>query len=397
MLDWLGSGTLSIFAFILVMGFVVIIHELGHYWAGRMCGVHADAFSMGFGPTLVSRTDKLGTVWKVSALPLGGYVQFRGDANAASAPDYETLDRLRAEHPDPDSVLHFKPVWQRAFIVAAGPLANFLLAMVLFSVLGVMNGEQVIEPRIGVVEEGSAAAQGGFQSGDLVTEINGSQINNFNSIREYVATRANQPIRFTVERDGAPVELTVTPDRTLRPDGLGGERAVGFMGVGVSQDAQIQVVRPALWEAPVYGVTRTVDTTGMIISYLSRLVTGRASTEHINGPVGIATTAGQLANLAVSDGGAAQPVGLLTRLERLFVVMLALSALLSVGLGLMNLLPIPVLDGGHLVYYAYEAIAKRPPSPSVQEMGFRLGLGLILAMFLVATWNDLSYLRGQFL
>ncbi|WP_421858959.1 M50 family metallopeptidase [Oceanicaulis sp.] len=397
MLDWLGSGTLSIFAFILVMGFVVIIHELGHYWAGRMCGVHADAFSMGFGPTLVSRTDKLGTVWKVSALPLGGYVQFRGDANAASAPDYDTLDRLRAEHPDPDSVLHFKPVWQRAFIVAAGPLANFLLAMVLFSVLGVMNGEQVIEPRIGVVEEGSAAAQGGFQSGDLVTEINGSQINNFNSIREYVATRANQPIRFTVERDGAPVELTVTPDRTLRPDGLGGERAVGFMGVGVSQDAQIQVVRPALWEAPVYGVTRTVDTTGMIISYLSRLVTGRASTEHINGPVGIATTAGQLANLAVSDGGAAQPVGLLTRLERLFVVMLALSALLSVGLGLMNLLPIPVLDGGHLVYYAYEAIAKRPPSPSVQEIGFRLGLGLILAMFLVATWNDLSYLRGQFL
>ncbi|WP_273147792.1 MULTISPECIES: M50 family metallopeptidase [Oceanicaulis] len=397
MLDWLGSGTLSILAFVMVMGFVVIIHELGHYWAGRLCGVHADAFSMGFGPTLVSRTDKLGTVWKVSALPLGGFVQFRGDANAASAPDYETLDRLRAEHPDPDSVLHFKPVWQRAFIVAAGPLANFLLAMVLFSILGVMNGERVIEPRIGVVEEGSAAAQGGFMPGDLVTEINGSQISNFNSIREYVATRANQPIRFTVERDGSPVELTVTPDRTLRPDGLGGERAVGFMGVGVSQDAQIQVVRPALWEAPIYGVTRTVETTGTIISYLSRLVTGRASTEHINGPVGIATTAGQLANLAVSDGGAAQPVGLLTRLERLFVVMLALSALLSVGLGLMNLLPIPVLDGGHLVYYAYEAIAKRPPSPSVQEMGFRLGLGLILAMFLVATWNDLSYLRGQFL
>ena len=397
MLDWLGSGTLSILAFVMVMGFVVIIHELGHYWAGRLCGVHADAFSMGFGPTLVSRTDKLGTVWKVSALPLGGFVQFRGDANAASAPDYETLDKLRAEHPDPDSVLHFKPVWQRAFIVAAGPLANFLLAMVLFSILGVMNGERVIEPRIGVVEEGSAAAQGGFMPGDLVTEINGSQISNFNSIREYVATRANQPIRFTVERDGSPVELTVTPDRTLRPDGLGGERAVGFMGVGVSQDAQIQVVRPALWEAPIYGVTRTFETTGTIISYLSRLVTGRASTEHINGPVGIATTAGQLANLAVSDGGAAQPVGLLTRLERLFVVMLALSALLSVGLGLMNLLPIPVLDGGHLVYYAYEAIAKRPPSPSVQEMGFRLGLGLILAMFLVATWNDLSYLRGQFL
>ncbi len=346
MLDWLGSGTLSILAFVMVMGFVVIIHELGHYWAGRLCGVHADAFSMGFGPTLVSRTDKLGTVWKVSALPLGGFVQFRGDANAASAPDYETLDRLRAEHPDPDSVLHFKPVWQRAFIVAAGPLANFLLAMVLFSILGVMNGERVIEPRIGVVEEGSAAAQGGFMPGDLVTEINGSQISNFNSIREYVATRANQPIRFTVERDGSPVELTVTPDRTLRPDGLGGERAVGFMGVGVSQDAQIQVVRPALWEAPIYGVTRTVETTGTIISYLSRLVTGRASTEHINGPVGIATTAGQLANLAVSDDGAAQPVGLLTRLERPVLVHWGPHAHPSHGMGVIKPLALPPFHGG---------------------------------------------------
>ena len=151
MLDWLGSGTLSIFAFILVMGFVVIIHELGHYWAGRMCGVHADAFSMGFGPTLFSRTDRLGTVWKVSALPLGGFVQFRGDANAASAPDYETLEELRREHPDPDSVLHFKPVGQRAFIVAAGPLANFLLAIVLFAILGVVQGESRLEPLVGEV------------------------------------------------------------------------------------------------------------------------------------------------------------------------------------------------------------------------------------------------------
>lgn len=397
MLDWLGSGALSIIAFIMVMGFVVIIHELGHYWAGRICGVHADAFSMGFGPTLISRTDKRGTVWKVSALPLGGFVQFRGDANAASAPDYETLDRLRDEHPDPDSVLHFKPVWQRAFIVAAGPLANFLLAMVLFSVLGVVQGEYRLEPLVGEVIEDSAAQEAGLQVGDRVVRMDSTPILSFNDMSEYVVTRAGQPIDVTVDRAGEQVSLQVTPQRQMRDDSLGGQRPLGTLGIRSSLEAQRVIYRPALWEAPIYGVTRTVDTTGTIISYLSRLVTGRASTEHINGPVGIATTAGQLANLAVSDGGASQPVGLLTRLERLFVVMLALSALLSVGLGLMNLLPIPVLDGGHLVYYAYEAIAKRPPSPSVQEMGFRLGLGLILAMFLVATWNDLSYLRGQFL
>jgi regulator of sigma E protease len=397
MLDWLGSGTLSIFAFILVMGFVVIIHELGHYWAGRMCGVHADAFSMGFGPTLFSRTDRLGTVWKVSALPLGGFVQFRGDANAASAPDYETLEELRREHPDPDSVLHFKPVGQRAFIVAAGPLANFLLAIVLFAILGVVQGESRLEPLVGEVMEDSPAQQAGFQPGDVVVRMDNTPIEGFTDMTEYVVTRAGQPISVTVERNGERVLLTVTPARVMRDDNLGGERPLGTIGIRSSTEAERVIYRPAIWEAPIYGVTRTVDTTGTIVSYLSRLVTGRASTEHINGPVGIATTAGQLANLAVSDNGAAQPMGLLVRLERLLIVMIALSALLSVGLGLMNLLPIPVLDGGHLVYYAYEAIAKRPPSPSVQELGFRLGLGFILAMFVVATWNDLSYLRGQFL
>ena len=397
MFDWIGSGALSIFAFIAVMGFVVIIHELGHYWAGRLCGVHADAFSMGFGPTLFSRTDKRGTVWKVSALPLGGFVQFRGDANAASAPDYETLAELRREHPDPDSVLHFKPVEQRAFIVAAGPLANFALAIVLFAILGLVQGEARIEPLVGEVLVDSAAETAGFQPGDRVTRMDNTPIRGFTDMTEYVVTRAGQPIAVTIERNGESLVLNVTPERQMRDDNLGGERPLGTIGIRSSTEAQMVIYRPALWEAPIYGVTRTIDTTGTIISYLSRLVTGRASTEHINGPVGIATTAGQLANMAVSSNGATEPVGLLTRMERLIIVMLALSALLSVGLGLMNLLPIPVLDGGHLVYYAYEAIAKRPPSPSVQELGFRLGLGFILAMFVVATWNDLSYLRGQFL
>lgn len=395
MFDFLGSGLLSILAFVLVMGFVVVIHELGHYWAGKLCGVHAEAFSLGFGPTVFSTTDKAGTVWKLSALPLGGFVQFRGDANAASAPDREALEKLRSEHDNPETVLHFKPVSQRAFIVAAGPLANFVLAIVLFAILGVIQGDRMLEARVGVVQENSAAERAGLLTDDVILQIDGSRIRGFSDVQSYVITRANRPMRILVERDGDEVWFEATPERVVRSDNLGGERALGTLGVSSHPDAQITFDRPAVWEAPIYGVTRTYETVTMIGDYLGRLVTGRASTEHINGPIGIATTAGQLANMAASAPEGMQ-LSLLDRVQRLVLVLLGLSALLSVGLGLMNLLPIPVLDGGHLVYYAYEAVAQKPPSPHVQEIGLRVGLGLILAMLVVATWNDLSYLRDQF-
>jgi regulator of sigma E protease len=188
----------------------------------------------------------------------------------------------------------------------------------------------------------------------------------------------------------------------MREDGLGGERGLGFIGVGVSPEADRGRARVGLLGAPAYGVERTTETVTMIGDYLARLVTGRASLEHINGPLGIATTAGQLANNAVdAPGGGEGAAGaggsaLGVQLANLALSLLTLSALLSVALGLMNLLPIPVLDGGHLVYYGYEAIAGKPPSPAVQDAGFRIGLGLILCMLVVATWNDLSYLRGLF-
>jgi len=395
MFDFLGSGALSIFAFVLVMGFVVMIHELGHYWAGKACGVHAEAFSLGFGPTVFSTTDKAGTVWKISALPLGGFVQFRGDANAASAPDKAALEELRANHDNPDTVLHFKPVSQRAFIVAAGPLANFVLAIVLFAILGVAQGERMQEARVGDVRPNSAAERAGFQTDDVFLQIDRTTIRGFSDVQSYVITRAERPMRILVQRGDEQVWLDATPDRVVRDDNLGGERALGTLGIESHPQAELTFYRPAIWEAPIYGVTRTFDTVLMIGDYLSRLVTGRASTEHINGPIGIATTAGQLANLAV-DSPEGQDRPLLESIVRLLLVLLGLSALLSVGLGLMNLLPIPVLDGGHLVYYAYEAVAQKPPSQNVQEVGLRVGLGLILAMLVVATWNDLSYLRDQF-
>lgn len=397
MIDLFGSGLMSLIAFLGVMSFVVIIHELGHYWAGRRFGVHAEAFSIGFGTQLFSWRDRLGTVWRVAALPLGGYVRFRGDENAASAPDRATLERLRAERSDADTVLHFKPLWQRAIVVAAGPAANFLLAIVLFSALGVVRGEVRVEPVIGQVEAGSPAEQAGIRTGDRVLTIDGRGVDNYLDLGAYASVRAGVPIDFTVDRGGETLELTVTPERRVRADGLGGERALGTMGFFSAPEAARERVGINPIMAPIYGVERTWETTSTIASFLGRLVTGRASIDHLNGPLGIATTAGQVANLAASGGGSAsEPTPLLTRVATVATSLLALSALLSVSLGLMNLLPIPVLDGGHLVYYAYEAVAQRPPSAALQEVAFRAGFLMLIGVLVVATWNDLSYLRGLF-
>ncbi|MCR9128048.1 MAG: site-2 protease family protein [Alphaproteobacteria bacterium] len=401
MIDLLGSGLLSVAAFLAVISFVVVIHELGHYWAGRVFGVHAEAFSIGFGSTLVSWTDRLGTQWRISALPLGGFVRFRGDENAASAPDRETLARLREERTDADTVLHFKPVWQRAIIVAAGPVANFILAAVLFAVIGLARGEVTVQPLIGVVQAGEPAAEAGFQPGDEILTMDGRRVDSFLDVMQHVGVRAGVPVDFTVSRNGETVALTATPARRMREDGLGGERALGFLGIGLSREAERTRVCCNLVQAPIHGVERTFEIAGTIASYMARLVTGRASLEHVNGPLGIATTAGQVANAAASGGAASAGAAgegptALERAGRVAISLLAFSALLSVALGLMNLLPIPVLDGGHLVYYAYEAVTQHPPSAALQDAAFRVGFMLLIGVMIVATWNDLSYLRALF-
>lgn len=402
MLDFLGAGALSVFAFVAVISFVVVFHELGHYWAGRAFGVHAETFSIGFGPTLAAWADRRGTIWRIAAFPLGGYVRFRGDEQAADAPDFETLERLRAEAgPYAETVFHFKPIWQRAVIVAAGPIANFVLAVIVFGALGMIRGEVIVEPRIGAVVAGSAAEAAGFQPQDTVLEVDGAPIASFTDVTEAVFMRAGRTIDIQVLREGRELVLTATPQREVRADGLGGERAMGFLGVQLASDAQISRVRYSLLEAPGYGVRRTVEIAGAILDYLGRLVTGRASFEHINGPLGIATTAGQVANNAVTgaqpgDGEAAIAVSAGERLLSLIIGLFLLGGLLSVAMGLMNLLPIPVLDGGHLVYYAYEAVAQRPPSAQAKAFGFRIGLALVLGIMLLATWNDIGYLRGLF-
>lgn len=406
MLDLFGSGLLSLAAFIVVISFVVVIHELGHYCAGRYFGVHAEAFSLGFGPRLIGWRDRSGTDWRVSAFPVGGFVMFRGDANAASVPNREALEALRAETPDADKILHFKPVWQRAIITAAGPAVNFLLAIAIFTVVGLSQGDYSDEFEISGVIAGSAAEAAGIQAGDQITALDGRQVVNFNDVVQYVSVRADQEIEISLDRGGVPVSVSVTPRRTLRDDGLGGERPMGTLGVEARPVADRERICCSLWQAPLYGIAMTWEITAMTGDYLLRLVTGRASLDMVNGPLGIATTAGQVANAAAAApqagldrGETASPAALpslLERLGRVVLSLLAFAGLLSVAIGLMNLLPIPLLDGGHLVYYAYEAIAQKPPSVAVQEVAYRAGFLLLIGVLVVATWNDLSYLRGLF-
>jgi len=387
----IGTGFLTIFSFVFLISIVVVIHELGHYWAGRICGVHAEAFSMGFGPTIASWRDKRGTVWRIAAFPLGGYVKFLGDAGAASEPDTEKLEEIRKRMgPDADRCYHFKPLWQRAFVTAAGPIANFILAIFIFASLALALGGPAYQPPVvGTVAEDSAAADAGFQVGDRIVAINGTGIDSFDDIVTEVVWRPGEEMRFDIERAGEMMVLRAAPRATEVEDRFGGTRTLGRIGLG-------SVMTPPLRDSynPItaigYGVDRTWTAVSMTARYVIRVVTGRVSPELLNGPVGIATAAGQTAVTSVEAGGNAGESTFL-----LLVNLVHLAGFLSVGLGLVNLLPIPILDGGHLVYYAYEAVARRPLSMKAQAIGFRVGLALVLGMMLVATWNDLNYLLGQ--
>jgi regulator of sigma E protease len=385
----IGTGFLTIFSFVFLISIVVVIHELGHYWAGRMCGVHAEAFSLGFGPTLISWRDKLGTVWRIAAFPLGGYVKFLGDAGAASEPDEGKLAEMRERMgPDADKCYHFKPIWQRAFITAAGPIANFILAIAIFAALAFSLGVPYREPVVQSVVEGSAGAEAGFAIGDRILAIDGNEISRFRDIPVAVSWRPNEVVIFDVERDGAIIQIQAAPRMTIVEDRFGGERQVGQIGLGTAGARQLERFGPV--EALGHGVDQTWTVVAMTGNYVSYVVTGRSPPSMLNGPLGIATIAGQTAQNSIDSGtNAAESTA------NLFLNLINLAGFLSVGLGLVNLLPIPILDGGHLVYYAYEAVARRPLSMKVQAIGFRVGLALVLGMMLVATWNDLNYLLGQ--
>ena len=395
MSGFLQTTFLYIVPYLMVLGLVVTVHELGHFLAAKWLGTAIDRFSIGFGHAIASWRDKSGVEWRIGWLPFGGYVRFAGDENAASIPDEAELSALRREiaaREGPKALaryFHFKPAWQRAIIVVAGPGANFLLAIVLFAGLLMVFGHETLRARVETVDRGSAAEAAGFRNGDLIVRADNQALPGFDDLQQYVRLRAGVPIDFVVQRGGQPVKIIATPRSQLIDDPVAGPQHFGALGIHPSLAAE-DVIRTRYGpvQALAAGTERCWKMVTTTVYYLGRMISGQVSTDSLRGPLGIAGVAKKVAELGAQGAPTmgAMVIGVTVNL-------LQVAAMISVSLGFMNLLPLPVLDGGHLLFYAYEAVARRPLAAKVQAAGYRVGLALVLGLMLFATWNDLQRLR----
>lgn len=365
-LAWLPSGAP---AYIFLITVVVFFHELGHFLVARWCGVSVETFSIGFGPEIVGWNDRRGTRWKISWIPFGGYVKFLGDIGAASTPDRELLESLPED--ERAGAFPLKPLWQRAAIVAAGPFANFILAIVIFSAMFMIFGQSYNKPVVDGVVPGSPAAIAGIQKGDLIRSINGSAINDFSEIKQIVTLNTGEALAIGLERQGHMLTVMAKPKMTTLNDPFGGKNRM--MGLGITN-----IVKPdritRVHFGPVQAVDAACEQTWLIVKstfvYMWQMSTGYADTSQLRGPIGVASVSQKVASIS-------------------FVALITLAALMSVSIGLINLFPIPLLDGGHLLYYGFEAVLGRPLGVRAQDVGFRLGLAAVLGLMVLVTWNDL--------
>ena len=376
MLDLLTTFAFYLIPFVLVLTLVVFVHEFGHFIVGRWCGVKVDAFSIGFGPELWSRVDRLGTRWRIASIPLGGYVSFHGDANAASAPDPEAVRAM----PETERAVTFaaQSVWKRAAIVFAGPFANFVLAIAIFAILFGVYGRTVYAPRVGSLTPGGAGAAAGFMAGDLVLTVDGAPIDSFSKLQEIVSSSADKKLVFVIQRGDEQLTLPVVPALREVESAIGKIR-IGMLGIQASK-AAADIRRGTLrtrrrgrrWACRKPGrscAAREITS--------ADFVTGRESADQLSGPIGIAQVSGQMAQ-AVSKVGIAP--------------LLSLIAILSVSIGLLNLMPVPLLDGGHLLFFAIEAARGRALNERAQEVAFRVGLAMVGALMIFSTYNDIARL-----
>ena len=383
-------------SFVLVLSFLVYFHELGHYSIARFFNVAVDRFSVGFGKPIVQWTAKNGTNWSIGRIPLGGYVKFLGDAGAASNPDQEALDEIKSkfennENVQLEDIFHFKPLWQRALVVLAGPMFNFILAVFIFAGLGLALGSYTIESLVGEVMDGSAAEEAGILPGDRILMMDGKDVSLFTDLSRYVVLKSNSTIDTVLDRNGERITLALTPQRVEERDFVGGKSSTGRIGIRSSSDANVVQIKYNPLTAIGYGVNEVSDTIGMTATYIGRIFAGKEDGKQLGSVVKIATLTGKTAVDA-----ARSEVGLGERLKLLTIRLLSIAASLSIALGFANLMPIPVLDGGHLLYYGYEAIAGRPLSQKKQEFGFRLGFALLLTLFVILTVNDIGYVASMF-
>ena len=394
---WLLNTILFMSSFIIVLSILVFIHEMGHYSVARFFNVAIDRFSVGFGKPFFKKIDKHGTEWVVSRIPFGGFVKFSGDMGMASNPDHAQLAEMKAKAAageggvDIDRLFHFKPLWQRALVVLAGPVANFLLAIVLFAVIVMTYGTRDVKSHILSVVPGGAAEAAGILAGDQILTMDGRDVSSFKDLSPYVSLRSGSDITTVLLRDGREVEVSLTPRRTARKDFIGGENKTGVIGVQIGGEGAVEQHSYNPIQAVNYGVGevgRTISSTG---DYIGRIFRGKEDGSALGGPLRIATLTGKSAvDVAKLE------ISLSERIKAMIFTLMQLGAYLSIGLGVANLMPIPVLDGGHLLFYGYEAVAGRPLSQEKQEMGFRIGFALLITLFVFLTFNDVGYIRSFF-
>ncbi len=372
--DWMNSlgwlNPANIIPFLFVLTIVVFFHELGHFLVARWCGVAVKVFSIGFGPELFGFNDRKGTRWRLALVPLGGYVRFLGDDNEAS----RTNPQAQASMPPEEWAQTFaaKSVAKRAAIVAAGPIANFILAIVIFTAVYSVFGREVMTARVDTVVEGSAAATAGFQPGDVIKSINGTAITDFGDLQRIVSVSADEKLAIVVNRQGADLTLEAVPVSRTDADQFGNKVRRGVLGLTHSAAPdEISLQRYSVPEAVFLAVDQTRFVVEQTFGYLAKVVVGREAPDQLGGPIKVATVSAQVATLG-------------------FIPLIQLAALLSISIGLINLFPIPILDGGHLLFFAVEAIRGKPLSERAQEIGFRIGFAAVIALMLFATGNDLG-------
>jgi regulator of sigma E protease len=355
----------TIFSFLIVIGPLVFVHELGHYFVGRWFGIGAEVFSIGFGREIVGWTDKRGTRWKVGWLPMGGYVKFAGDMNPASQPSDEWLN-LPAE--ERNRTFQAKPVWQLFLVVAAGPATNFLFAIVVLSGFLMAYGQYHTPPVIGGVEAKSAAEAAGLKAGDRILAVDGAAIDRFEDLYPLFVLQADEPVRIAYEREGRRVEVATRLKRETMRDKFGNESTRGVFGVMPGPPQTRRLSPPAAVAVAFRYTGQVIEGT---VTAIRQIIVGKRSVKEMGGPLRIAKFSGEQASMGP-------------------IVLLSFMAAISINLGFINLLPIPMLDGGHLFFYAIEGIRRRPLQAQAQDWAFRTGLAVLLMLMAFVTLNDLA-------
>ena len=370
-------------SFLILITFLVYFHELGHYLIARLFKVSVEKFSIGFGKPLHQWKTKNGTIWSLGRIPLGGYVKFSEIDNEKNI--------INSYITNGNKYFNTIPVFQRILVVLAGPLFNFILAIFIFASLSFTLGTYRVDSIVGEVIDGSSADKAGFLIGDRILTMNNKDVSDFNDLRRYIALRSGSNIITKIERNESNFELIIKPERKFEKDLIGGVSSSGKIGIGLSDPIAITKLEYNFFEAIVYGYKELISSISMTGYYIGRVMKGEEDGKELGSIIKIATVSGKVAVDAV-NGNTTIP----DQLKELSLRLLTIGASLSVALGVANLMPIPMLDGGHLVYYGYEAIVGLPLSQKKQEIGFQLGLAILFTLFVVLTLNDISYVSSIF-